>query len=146
MMRVDGNLEETDMSSSALPERPVSDQLTLKGVSVLIVEDSWHVAKGLKSLLEQIGMNVIGPTATTSHAKQLLTEQQPRLALVDVNLKNETASDLVEELLRQGVQVIVISGYAQPPVSFRKAAAFLQKPFNGKELIAVMCAAVDRAQ
>jgi two-component system, LytTR family, response regulator len=144
MMRVDGNLEETDMSSSALPERPVSD--TLKGVSVLIVEDSWHVAKGLKSLLEQIGMNVIGPTATTSHAKQLLTEQQPRLALVDVNLKNETASDLVEVLLGQGVQVIVISGYAQPPVSFRKAAAFLQKPFNGKELIAVMCAAVDRPQ
>jgi len=132
------------MPSSALPERPASDQHTLKGVSVLIVEDSWHVAKGLKSLLEQIGMNVIGPTATTSQAKQLLVEQQPRLALVDVNLKNETASDLVEELLRLGVQVIVISGYAQPPSSFRKAAAFLQKPFNGKELITVMCAAVDQ--
>jgi FixJ family two-component response regulator len=89
-------------------------------------------------------MNVIGPTATTAQAKRLLAEQNPRLALVDVNLKNETASDLVEELLGQGVQVIVISGYAQPPVSFRKAAAFLQKPFNGKELITVMCAAVEQ--
>jgi hypothetical protein len=40
----------------------------LKGVAVLVVEDIWHVATALKSTLEQMGMHVVGPTATTVEA------------------------------------------------------------------------------
>jgi hypothetical protein len=40
----------------------------LKGVRVLIVEDAWQVAKALKSTLEQMGMHVLGPAATTAQA------------------------------------------------------------------------------
>ena len=110
----------------------------LKGVRVLIVEDAWHVAKALKSALEQIGMHVVGPTATTAQARGLASAQRPELAIVDINLKQETSCGLIDELHEQGVRIIVITGYAAPPVSKDSVAAILQKPFSGSELITTM--------
>jgi DNA-binding response OmpR family regulator len=122
-----------------------SDVSVLNGVSVLVVEDAWHVATALKSALEGLGMRVIGPTATTAQARRLVAVQTPKLALVDVNLKHEMASGLIDELHDQGVHVVVMSGYARPPIAMEKAAAFVQKPFNGNELVAAMCAIVKRS-
>jgi DNA-binding response OmpR family regulator len=102
------------------------------------VEDTWHVAKALKSALEQVGMDVSGPAATTAEARRLMAERMPRVAVVDVNLKREMACSLIEELHDQGVSVVVVSGYAVPPVSSEKVAAILQKPFSGSELLAAL--------
>jgi DNA-binding NtrC family response regulator len=107
----------------------------LKGVRVLVVEDAWHVAKALKSMLEQIGMHVVGPTATTTQARGLVAAQRPQLAIVDINLKQETSHGLIDELNEQGVRIIVITGYAASLVSKESVAAILQKPFSGSELI-----------
>jgi DNA-binding response OmpR family regulator len=107
----------------------------LKGVRVLVVEDAWHVAKALKSMLEQIGMHVVGPTATTTQARGLAAAQRPELAIVDINLKQETSHGLIDELYEQGVRIIVITGYAASLVSKESVAAILQKPFSGSELI-----------
>ena len=125
------------MSSSHGP-----DGSDLKGVRVLVVEDTWHVAKALKSLLERLEMLVIGPTSTTAEARRLIAANNPRLALVDMNLKHEMAGDLIDELHAQGTPVIVVSGYAVPAVAKEKVVAFLQKPFSGDELITAMRAAV----
>ena len=112
--------------------------LSLEGVRVLVVEDTWHVAKALKSALEQVGMDVSGPAATTAEARRLMAERMPRVAVVDVNLKREMACSLIQELHDQGVSVVVVSGYAVPPVSSDKVAAILQKPFSGSELLATL--------
>lgn len=123
------------------PESKLSE---LKGVSVLVVEDSWPVANALKGALQNLGMRVIGPTARTTDARRLVAAQPPMMALVDVNLKGEMAGQLIDELHASGVRVIVISGYAFPPISMEKAVGFLQKPFNGKELFAALHATVGR--
>ena len=65
------------------------DHPSLEGVRVLVVEDTWHVAKALKSALENVGMDVSGPAATTAQARRLMIEHMPRVAVVDVNLKGE---------------------------------------------------------
>ena len=106
----------------------------LKGVQVLVVEDTWHVAKALKSALAEMGMVVAGPAATTAEAERLVAEQQPDLAVVDVNLKGEMAYGLIDRLHDRGVRVIIVTGYAVLPKSTEKAAAILQKPFSGAEL------------
>ena len=118
------------------------DGSDLKGVRVLVVEDAWHVAKALKSMLEGLEMFVIGPASTTAEARRLIAADKPRLALVDMNLKHEMAGDLIDELHAQGIPVIVISGYAVPAVAKEKVVAFLQKPFSGDALITAMRAAV----
>ena len=86
----------------------------LKGVSVLVVEDTWPVAKALKGVLEQLGMHVIGPTATTADARRLVASQAPIVALVDVNLKQEMAGDLIDELHERGIRVIIVSRLCGP--------------------------------
>jgi DNA-binding response OmpR family regulator len=130
------------MSSSSRGAAP--DVSILNGVSVLVVEDTWSVAKAMKATLQQLGMRVMGPTATTAEARRLVAVEKPKLALIDVNLKQEMACDLIDELQGQGIHVVVVSGYAVPPIAQESAVAFLQKPFNGAELIAAMCAIVGR--
>jgi len=108
------------------------------GVRVLVVEDAWHVAKALKSALEDLGMVVVGPAARITDAEQLLHREIPDLALVDVNLKGEMAYGLIDQLHEKGVRVIVVSGYAVLPSSISRAAAILQKPFGGAALLATL--------
>jgi DNA-binding response OmpR family regulator len=129
--------------SRSQPNGSGSDLAALKGVAVLVVEDVWHVAKALKAVLEQLGMSVIGPTSTTVEARRLIEAYNPRVAIVDVNLKREMACELIDELCAQKTRVIIVSGYATPPILAQSAMVFLQKPFSGKELVTAVRADVD---
>ena len=59
----------------------------LKGVRILLVEDSWHLGKALKDLLQDWGADVVGPVATTVEADRLICEHVPDVALVDLILR-----------------------------------------------------------
>jgi DNA-binding response OmpR family regulator len=110
----------------------------LPGVRVLIVEDQWHVANALRSLLEVEGMEVSGPAGKTADARRLADTHRPELAVVDINLKGEMAYSLIDDLHDRGVRVVVVSGYAVLPRLTAKVSAVLQKPFNGPELLAAL--------
>lgn len=124
--------------SSSRKQHVDGEKPSLRGMRVLVVEDTWQVAKALKSVLEQMGMDVSGPAATTAAARRLAAEHTPSIAVVDVNLGGETSCALIEELCDQNIRVIVISGYAMPPVRVHKTAAILQKPFSASELSAAL--------
>ena len=115
-----------------------SDLSILKDVDVLVVEDNWQVAQALQCALKHLQMQVWGPAATTKDAKRLVALHAPSVAIVDVNLKREMACDLIAELTGQGIHVIVISGYAIPPIPKDSAAAILQKPFSADDLITAL--------
>jgi two-component system, response regulator PdtaR len=126
------------MSHSAKRNCGTSDLSVLRDVNVLVVEDNWQVAKALECALKQLEMQVSGPASTTSDAKRLVAAQLPTVAIVDVNLKREMACDLIVELHEKGVHVIVISGYAIPPIPKKKAAVILQKPFSAEDLLTAL--------
>jgi two-component system, response regulator PdtaR len=111
---------------------------TLKGVRVLVVEDSWQVASTMKSALEQVGMVVAKPAATLAAAKRLIANHIFDVAVVDINLKGEMSYDLIVRLSDRGVRVVVVSGYVTPEASIPSAAAVLQKPLSTVELIAAL--------
>jgi len=110
----------------------------LKGLRVLVVEDSWHVARALKVLLEELGVDVAGPAATLAEAARLVAARLPEVAIVDINLKGELAYGLIDRLHGLGVRVVVISGYAVPQVTEGKVAGILQKPFSARSLLALL--------
>jgi DNA-binding response OmpR family regulator len=132
--RLRGSLKEAHLPMSHVPEaaRPGD----LRGIRVLVVEDQWHVANALRSLLEVEGMEVSGPAGRIADAHRLADEYKPELAVIDVNLRGEMAYSLIDDLHDRGVRVVVISGYAVLPRLTAKVAAILQKPFNGPELLA----------
>lgn len=130
---------EHPVSSSTPDDRPEIDSLDLSGIRVLVVEDSWQVGVAIKRLLQACGANVCGPVATAADAERLVSEEAPDVALVDFNLRGgELANALIDRLYDRGVPIIVVSGYAAPPVALEKAAAILPKPISHTRLVESM--------
>jgi DNA-binding NtrC family response regulator len=112
---------------------------SLRGLRILVVEDSWHVAKAMTNLLKALGADLAGPVASTAEAERLISERRPDVALVDFSLRNdEPADDLIDRLQDQGIRVIVITGYEVIPLAPGKAEAILQKPVSAAQLVATV--------
>lgn len=127
------------MTLSNAHDPPEAGSVNLTGVRVIVVEDSWHIAVALKSLLRALGADVAEPVATTFDAERLIAEHPPDVAIVDYNLRSgELAHDLIDRLNHRAIRVIVISGYAVLPLAPGKAAAILQKPIIEAQLLAAL--------
>jgi DNA-binding response OmpR family regulator len=119
------------------PETRLSDDL--KGLDILLVEDSRSVGEAMKSFLQLLGADVAGPAANTAEAERLLSERTPDVALVDFHLRGgELAYDLIARLHDKGVPVIVASGSGMPELPVVKVAAILQKPVGEAQLLATL--------
>ena len=126
------------MTSSNARE-PTGAADDLKGVRILLVEDSWQLGMAMKRLLQLLGADVAGPAATGAEAERLLSDHVPDLALVDFHLREgELANGLIDRLHDQGVKVVVITGYAVLPVPPKNVAAILQKPVSKELLLATV--------
>ena len=110
----------------------------LRGLRVLIVDDSWHLATTVKSRLEEVGMVIVGAVATAGDAVRLANELAPKVAVVDIKLRDGMAHGLIDQLHDLEVRVVVVTAFnalVTPPV---KAGAILPKPFSGDELLAAL--------
>jgi DNA-binding response OmpR family regulator len=107
--------------------------MTLRGLRVLVVEDTASVADALRYLLEEVGMVVVGPVSTVDAAERLLRDR-PQLALVDMHLEGQSGHTFVNRLRDLDVPVIAISGSAEL-LAGSAGVARLQKPFSGRELL-----------
>jgi hypothetical protein len=115
----------------------------LKGLDILLVEDSRDVGEAVKKHLELLGAKVVGPAATVAEAEGLLNEHPPDVALVDFHLREGERSDgLIARLHEQSVPVRIIrvssavigSGHDFPgETSQRSTASRTLKPADCKE-------------
>jgi DNA-binding response OmpR family regulator len=122
-----------------------SDQTTgtgssddLKGLDILLVEDSRDVGEAVKTLLELCGAHVDGPAVNTAEAEHLLAAHRPDVALVDFHLRGgEHSYGLITRLKEQGVPVIVLSGsFEISPLPSLQGTIILEKPVGEAELLA----------
>ncbi|HEX6101539.1 MAG TPA: response regulator [Alphaproteobacteria bacterium] len=104
----------------------------LNGLKILLVEDEFFVALELKSMLHDLGAEVVGPVGRLNSARDLAASEPLQGAVLDVKLDGDTSFPLAEELLERGVPVIFTTGFdaAALPVKFRDAPR-LAKPVNG---------------
>ena len=109
----------------------------LKGLDILLVEDSRDVGEAVKTLLELCGANVAGPATNTAEAEALLAKHRPDVALVDFHLRGgEHSYPLIVRLRQQGVPVIVLSGsFEFSPLPSVAGATMLEKPVGEAELL-----------
>jgi len=110
----------------------------LKGLDILLVEDSRDVGQAVKTLLELCGARVDGPAANTAEAEGLLAAPRPDVALVDFHLRGgEESSGLIVRLREQGVPVIVLSGsFEISPLPSLDGTTVLEKPVAEADLLA----------
>ncbi|CAN5623187.1 response regulator [soil metagenome] len=109
----------------------------LRGLKVLVVEDSFLVADDLAATIAELGCEVVGPAASLQDGLRLAGEPGLAGAFLDVNLsRSGTSFAIAEKLEERGVPFVFLSGYdldtAFPP-AFRSAAR-LPKPVDPQHL------------
>jgi two-component SAPR family response regulator len=114
------------------------------GLRILIVEDQYLVADAIKKAVIEAGGEVVGPTPRLEQALKFLEKRAFDIALVDVNLGDETAYPFAEALEEAKVPYIFVTGYDVAAIrpNFRHRP-MLEKPFS-PDALAALVAGIDK--
>jgi CheY-like chemotaxis protein len=107
----------------------------LRGLRVLVVEDSALVAMEVETALRSQGAEVIGPHARIEEALAAIAAGTPAAALLDIDLDGVAVFPLADVLAARGVPMVFTTGYEPRlvlPPRFA-GAAVLAKPYRGED-------------
>lgn len=104
---------------------------------ILLVEDEVLIALQVESTLEEAGFVVIGPCQSVAQAlARLDIPNCCDAAVLDANLRNESADPVAKALSALGIPFVVTTGYDLKQLHGEMAARpVLSKPFSSDELI-----------
>jgi DNA-binding NarL/FixJ family response regulator len=102
----------------------------------LIVDDSTHFLAAARELLEREGLSVVGVASTSDEAVRLASDLRPDVALVDIDLGEESGFDLARRLMGpdrdEPTRVVLISAYPERDfaelIAQSPAIGFVAKP------------------
>lgn len=110
--------------------------LELKGLRILVVEDTLLVAELIASALGDCGCAVVGPAGHLARGLSLATSERLDGAFLDVDLGGESCVPIAEALDTRGVPYVFITGYddlGRLPAEYQ-ARPRLSKPFDPDQL------------
>jgi CheY-like chemotaxis protein len=108
----------------------------LRGLRILLVEDSPAVADALKQHLELLGAAVAGPAATTAEAREVILGGRPDVAMVDFHLRGENSYTLIAQLRQEGIPVIMLSGSIESSApALHEGVTMLEKPVKEEQML-----------
>lgn len=116
---------------------PPADDVDLKGLRVLVVEDEFILALSIERALADAGCEVVGPVGRVSEAAQAAQDCPLDGAILDVHLHGETVSPVADRLVRSGVPVLFTTAAAERdlPPELRRLPR-LRKPVDLHRLLA----------
>lgn len=108
----------------------------LKGCRILILEDEYFIANDLERALKAQGVKVIGPFAKLSEAMRQVARDEIDAVVMDVNLRDESAYSVSDELARQHIPFIFATGYSAKtiPNRFRHVTRW-EKPYDVTDVV-----------
>jgi CheY-like chemotaxis protein len=109
----------------------------LAGSRVLIVEDEYFLADDARSILSDVGAEVLGPVASVSAARDFI-ESGAGIdgVLLDVNLRGEMAFEIAERLQTRAIPFAFVTGYDRMALPDRFAdVPRLEKPVRPEQLL-----------
>src|SRR5215471_14001157 len=116
--------------------------------TILVVDDEAQIRNTLRGVLSDEGFDVV-EAENGRVALDVLAQQPPRLAIVDIWMPEMDGIELVQRMRKQapGVPIIVISGHGTIETAVRVirdgAFDFLEKPFQLDTLLRVVGRALD---
>ena len=109
----------------------------------LIVDDNEEFLAAARDLLERQGVAVVGVASTGARALVLAHELRPDVALVDIDLGEETGFDLAARLAEatglEDLRVVLISAYGESDladlIAASPAVGFVSKPILSRPAV-----------
>jgi CheY-like chemotaxis protein len=110
---------------------------------ILIVEDDYIIGYDMQSILEEVGLAIIGPVGQPCAAVDLIGRDTPDAAIVDGNLGGEFATGVAACLRARDIPFIFVSGYERDnlPQEFADVP-LIRKPFEAEALVAAVKSAL----
>jgi len=115
------------VSASAVP--PVQ---VVKDKTILLVEDSLIIALDAEDILKRLGALHVVTAGTVEGALEAIEHDKPALAMLDINLGDQTSFAIADRLHELGIPFLFATGYgeqAQLPED-HLARTVLQKPYT----------------
>lgn len=116
---------------------------------ILIADDEPHAAEALRSLLEVMGHEVIGPVADGVEAVSLARRERPDLAILDIDMPRLSGLDAAERMAgARPLPVILLTGHSDPAYLERATVLpvfnYLTKPADPDVLVPAIALARAR--
>lgn len=111
---------------------------------ILIVQDDFVEAEGLRIVLTQAGYDVVGIAARTAEASQQAAATRPQLAIVDMMLEVDVDGiQTATALARQhGLKVLITTGFPDAVIEAENVAsiacAIVRKPYTNDDILAAV--------
>ena len=111
---------------------------------ILIIEDEPLIALDLQQLLEQEGYEVFTDYQNVAHAIELITEWQPDLVLLDIELNEKKSGIDIAAYLNQRTTIAFcfLTSYSDfntlEKVKKTQPKGFLVKPFKAQDVISTV--------
>jgi CheY-like chemotaxis protein len=129
------------------PSTPEANQAVhpLKESKILLVEDESIVSMLVEDMLSELGCGEIWCVSSVRDALALLDERTPDAAVLDFNLRGETAIAVAERLEAAQIPFAFATGYGRSGIPGAwLARPVLQKPFKLEALADVLAALVAK--
>ena len=108
----------------------------LNGCRVLIVEDESLLAMDLEDTLKAHGARIVGPYGELYAAFRRADLDHFDVGIIDINLRDQAAYPVADELMRQCIPFFFCTGYDADVVPARFAGArVFQKPCDPSEVV-----------
>lgn len=101
--------EDPTVETGTAPPPPESQA----GKRVLVVEDDVLVALGIEQILAELKYGVLGPAYSVEEALELLEEETPDAALLDMNLGGVLSTAVARRLRSRNIRFAYCTGYGE---------------------------------
>ncbi|MET0747342.1 MAG: HWE histidine kinase domain-containing protein [Rhizobium sp.] len=104
----------------------------LAGMTVLLVEDNLVIAMNGEDILYGLGAEQVIAVPNVAQALEVIDQQPPHMALLDVNLGDETSFAIADRLKSARIPFVFATGYGEtiPRGETHGDIAVLQKPYT----------------
>src|SRR5262245_24671881 len=105
---------------------------------VIVVEDNFSIADGLKYLVESAGYEVTGMAGSVADALRLVATTTFDVALLDIDLRGESVGPVADNVLARAKSLIFLSGYGETDMLAERLRELprLEKPVDPDTLFA----------
>src|SRR4030081_2429847 len=103
-------VQEVNASTHPAPHRPRIPPMP-KPITAVVIDDHILFRTGLRELLEQEDIRVVGEASTAESGLEVIARQAPDVAIVDLNLPRMSGQDAIRQLAvaAPGTQVLVLT-------------------------------------
>lgn len=113
----------------------------MKGIRIVIVDDSMFSIAVIKNILEEHGFEVVGQAGSLEEVKAVISETKPDLVTMDMTLPGTDGLECTRAIheIDPNIKVIVISSMMDDEIvkeaKASKVSAYIQKPVDADELV-----------